>query len=60
MGIYSRYVLPRVVHHVCGQKPAMKQRGKIIPLAAGRVLEIGIGSGLNITYLDSVLLIHLW
>ena len=30
MGIYSKYVLPRVVHHVCGQKPAMKQRRKII------------------------------
>ena len=60
MGIYSKYVLPRVVHHVCGQKPAMKQRGKIIPQAAGRVLEIGIGSGLNIPYYNSGRVSHLW
>ena len=60
MGIYSKYVLPRVVHHVCGQKPAMKQRGKIIPLAEGRVLEVGIGSGLNIPYYDSERVSHLW
>jgi SAM-dependent methyltransferase len=60
MGLYSRYVLPRVVHHVCGQKPAMKQREKIVPLAEGRVVEIGIGSGLNIPYYDPGRVNHLW
>jgi SAM-dependent methyltransferase len=31
-------------------KPFKKQREKVIPSASGRVLEIGIGSGLNFNY----------
>ena len=31
-------------------KPFRKQREKVIPSASGRVLEIGIGSGLNFSY----------
>ncbi len=60
MSLYSRYVLPHVVHYACGQKPAMKQRRKLIPLATGRVLEIGIGSGLNVPWYDPDRVEHLW
>ncbi|NNK32462.1 MAG: SAM-dependent methyltransferase, partial [Xanthomonadales bacterium] len=38
----------------------MKQREKVVPLAEGRVLEIGIGSGLNIPYYDPDRVTHLW
>ena len=60
MGLYHRFILPHVVHYACGQKPAMKQRRKLIPLATGRVLEIGIGSGLNIPWYDPDRVEHLW
>jgi len=38
----------------------MKQREKVVPLAAGRVLEIGIGSGLNLPYFSPGKVQHLW
>jgi ubiquinone/menaquinone biosynthesis C-methylase UbiE len=60
MGFYETYLLPKLVHHACGQKPAMKQREKIVPLAGGMVLEIGIGSGLNIPFYNPEKVQHLW
>ena len=45
---------------MCGQNPAMKQRAKVVPLAEGKVLEIGIGSGLNIPFYDLERVSHLW
>ena len=44
MGLYSKYILPKVVHFACSLKPNMRQREKVVPLARGRVLEVGIGS----------------
>lgn len=60
MGFYDKYLLPKLVHFACGQKPTMKQREKVIPLAEGLVLEIGIGSGLNIPFYDPEKVDHLW
>jgi len=60
MGFYDYYLLPRLVHFTCGLKPAMKQRQKVVPMAAGNVLEIGIGSGLNIPLYDPGRVNHLW
>jgi ubiquinone/menaquinone biosynthesis C-methylase UbiE len=60
MGFYDKHLLPRLVHLTCGLKPAMKQRQKVVPLAHGHVLEIGIGSGLNIPFYDASRVQHLW
>jgi len=50
MGFYDRYVLPHMIILTCGAPPIAKQRRKIVPLARGRVLEVGMGSGLNLSF----------
>jgi len=60
MGIYEKYLMPKLMHFTCGLKPTMKQREKVVPLAEGRVLEVGIGSGLNIPFYKPHKIKQLW
>ena len=50
--LYEKYCLPYLIDLACGLKPMHKQREKVVPKATGRVLEIGIGTGLNMRYYD--------
>ena len=52
MGFYQKHVLPFLIDQACACKPIRKQRKKIIPLARGNVVEIGIGSGHNLPFYD--------
>ena len=53
MSLYEKYILPRVLNCACGSKPIKYQREKVVPKAEGIILEVGIGSGLNIPFYDS-------
>ncbi len=52
MGWYDDRILPKLVDLSCGTNSINKQREKVVPLAAGDVLEIGFGGGLNLPYYD--------
>ncbi len=52
MPFYHEHILPHLIHLVCGSANFRKQRERVIPQAEGRVLEVGMGSGLNLEFYD--------
>ena len=52
MNLYDQHVLPHLIDFACGMGAVMKTRAQIVPQAEGRVLEIGIGSGLHLSFYD--------
>lgn len=55
MGFYDRVIFPRLMNCSMSIGEVSRNRERIVPLAEGRVLEIGIGSGLNLPfYTDKV------
>ena len=49
---WDRHIVPRLIKCACSQGQVMKVRSKVVPLAAGEVLELGCGGGINMEFYD--------
>lgn len=50
MGFYQQYLLPDVINLAMRNRDLLPYRKRLLAAAQGRVLEIGIGSGLNLSF----------
>lgn len=50
MGLYSRWIFPRICDLTLGQAAVVRQRAELLADVDGRVLEIGFGTGLNLAH----------
>ena len=50
MGFYYKYLLPKLLNLAMKAPEMTRLRRELVPLATGRVLEIGVGSGLNLPF----------
>jgi ubiquinone/menaquinone biosynthesis C-methylase UbiE len=53
MGFYNERILPNLIDCTCSTKPIRKLRRTVVPEAAGVVLEVGFGSGVNLPFYDA-------
>jgi ubiquinone/menaquinone biosynthesis C-methylase UbiE len=49
MAFYSRYILPRLLDFAMSRPHMMRERSRVLAAAQGEVLEIGFGTGLNLS-----------
>ena len=56
---YDRYILPKALDIACGMPMIGRMRDRVVPRASGRVLEVGIGTGLNMRHYDKARVTHI-
>lgn len=60
MSFYEENVLPHLINCVCSGRAINELRAKVVPLATGEVLEVGIGSALNLHLYDDTKVTKVW
>ena len=56
---YEHHILPKALDFACGMPMIGRMRQLVVPQAQGRVLEVGIGTGLNMRYYDKTRVTHI-
>jgi ubiquinone/menaquinone biosynthesis C-methylase UbiE len=54
MGFYQNQIVPILTDLAMRQRDLAAYRSRVVPAADGRVLEIGVGSGLNLPFLSGL------
>jgi len=50
---YDEHIVPRLIQCACSSPAIAATREKVVPLASGKVFEIGCGGGINQVFYDS-------
>jgi len=52
-GIWDERLAPRLIGYCCGRSFINERRREVVPLARGRVLELGVGAGGNFGFYEA-------
>lgn len=55
---YETHILPAALDFACGMPMVSRMRCLVVPRAQGRVLEVGVGTGLNMRHYDKRRVTH--